>query len=71
MTSVCELVMINDDVRSLILDKADASAVKKAAVANGMITLRQDALIKVTTGVTSIEEMVRAINSEEYEEQEG
>ena len=69
MTSVCELLMINDEVRSLILEKADASAIKKAAMANSMITLRQDALIKVIKGITSIEEMVRAINSEESQDE--
>jgi general secretion pathway protein E len=65
LTSVSELLLITDEIRPLILDKADASAVKKAAVQQGMSTLRQDALHKVFTGETSVEEMARAINDEE------
>ncbi len=64
-TCVAELLMIDDNIRSLILRQADAGAVKKAAVKNGMITLRTDALSKIFKGETSVEEMVRAINSEE------
>lgn len=65
MTSVCELLMITDEIRALILKKADASLVKKTAMKGGMRSLRQDALEKVFTGATSIEEMIRAINEED------
>ncbi len=64
-TCAAELLMIDDSIRSLILRQADASAVKKTAIKNGMITLRQDALSKIFSGITSVEEMLRAINSEE------
>lgn len=64
-TCVAELMMISDDIRKLILNKEDSSQIKKAAVRQGMVTLRQDALSKVFRGITSIEEMIRAINSEE------
>jgi general secretion pathway protein E len=64
-TCVAELLMINDEIRSLILRQADAGTIKKAAVKNGMTTLRQDSLNKVYSGITSIEEILRAINSEE------
>lgn len=70
MTSVCELLMLTDDIRALILKKADASMVKKLAMKNGMKSLRQDALDKVFSGQTSVEEMIRAINEEDpYEEE--
>lgn len=64
-TVVSELLLINDEIRALIIQKADAATIKKAAVRNGMRTLRQDALDKVMEGVTSVEEIVRAINAEE------
>lgn len=64
-TCVAELLVITDEVRKLILEKADSSQIKKMAVSQGMTTLRKDALNKVFSGVTSIEEIVRAINSEE------
>lgn len=67
MTVVAELLVIDDDIRPLILKKADASSVKKVAMRNGMKSLRQDAIEKVFRGITSVEEMVRAINEEDEE----
>jgi general secretion pathway protein E len=67
-TCVAELLMITDEIRALIIQKADASKIKRMAVKQGMTTLRQDALSKVYAGITSIEEVVRAINSEEEQE---
>ena len=72
MTVVSELLVIDDIVRPLILQKADSGTIKKAAVKNGMQTLRSDALSKVFKGITSIDEMVRAINEEDQlEDQSG
>jgi general secretion pathway protein E len=65
LTSVSELLIISDEIRPLILDKADAATVKRVAVKCGMTTLRQDALYKVYCGETSVEEMARAINDED------
>ncbi|MCO4792337.1 MAG: Flp pilus assembly complex ATPase component TadA [Bacteriovoracaceae bacterium] len=68
LTSVSELLVINDEIRPLILKKADAASVKKQAIKSGMITLRSAAIEKVFHGVTSVEEMVRAINEEDEAE---
>jgi len=68
MTVVSELLVITDEIRPLILKKADASTVKKMAMKHGMKSLRQDALDKVFRGITSVEEMVRAINEEDEEQ---
>ncbi len=64
-TSVCELLLITDEIRKLIVLQADSTEIKKAAIAAGMKTLRQDALEKVYSGITSIEAMQFAINVEE------
>ncbi len=64
-TNVCELLLISDEIRNLIMRKEDASTIKKMAITQGMKTLRQDALEKVLQGITSIEEMVRAVNIDE------
>jgi general secretion pathway protein E len=69
VTVVAELLIITDDIRPLILKKADASTVKKMAMQKGMKSLRQDALEKVFKGITSVDEMVRAINEEDEEQQ--
>ena len=57
--------MITDEIRKLIVLQADSTEIKKAAIAAGMKTLRQDALEKVYSGITSIEAMQFAINVEE------
>jgi general secretion pathway protein E len=67
VTVVAELLVITDDIRPLILKKADAASVKKVAMKGGMRSLRQDALEKVFKGITSADEMARAINAEEEE----
>jgi general secretion pathway protein E len=64
-TVVSELLIINDEIRALIIQKTDAATIKKAAIRSGMRTLRGDALDKIYEGITSVEEILRAINSEE------
>jgi len=69
-TTVSELMLISDEVRPLILQKADSGAIKKVAMSEGMLTIRQDAIYKVLEGLISIEELVRVINQEERDEEE-
>jgi general secretion pathway protein E len=66
-TVVSELLLINDEIRALIIQKADAATIKKAAIRSGMRTLRGDALDKIFEGITSVEEIMRAVNAEETE----
>lgn len=66
-TVVSELLLINDEIRALIIQKADAATIKRAAVKSGMRTLRGDALDKIYEGITSVEEIIRAVNEEETE----
>jgi general secretion pathway protein E len=54
-----ELLMLSDEVRHLITSGADANVIRKKAVSEGMLTLRQDALDKLRQGVTTPEEVVR------------
>jgi type IV pilus assembly protein PilB len=56
---VFEVLVISEKVARLIMEQADASTVEKQAVAEGMITLKQDGYLKVLEGVTTIEEVVR------------
>ncbi|MBT4790196.1 MAG: type II secretion system ATPase GspE [Halobacteriovoraceae bacterium] len=70
MTVVSELLLITDKIRSLILAKVDAAQIKKAAIDEGMHTLSMDAIQKIYSGITSVEEVLRAIISEADEEEE-
>ncbi len=68
MTVVSELLIITDRIRELILQKVDASKIKKAAIEEGMISLAVDSLEKIFQGITSVEEVLRAIISEADDE---
>ena len=57
--AIFELLKINDRVRHLISEKADASRIRSQAVADGMKTLRQDGLEKALAGSTTVEEVLR------------
>jgi general secretion pathway protein E len=68
MTVVSELLHISDRIRPLIIAKADASTIKKAALKDGMATLADDAVEKIFAGITSVDEVLRAIISESEEQ---
>jgi len=58
---VYELLTMNDAVRTAIQERRGASEIRKVAVQNGMTALREDALRKVLSGVTTLEEVLRAV----------
>lgn len=57
-TNIQELLVVNDDIRSLVLRRADGNTIKKHAVAGGMSTFRDNGIEKVLAGITSIEEVL-------------
>ena len=54
-----EVMEVTDEVRELILIGASALELRKKAIEDGMITLRESGLYKIRAGVTTIEEVVR------------
>ncbi len=54
-----EVMAIEDELRELILVGASGMELRRKAIEEGMITLRQSGLRKVADGLTSIEEVVR------------
>lgn len=56
---IYELLRMDDDIRSAVIARNSAAAIKQIAVNKGMRTLREDALWKVKSGLTTIEEVVR------------
>src|ERR671934_663535 len=54
-----EVMEVDEDLRELILVGASALELRRKAVDDGMITLRQSGLRKVKDGLTTIEEVVR------------
>ncbi len=56
---IFELVLMNDAIRRLTISNADTTQLQKAAIKNGMVTLRQDGLNKVQLGMTTVGEVLR------------
>ncbi len=54
-----EVMDITDDMRELILSGATATELRRKAMEEGMITLRESGLQKIREGLTTIEEVVR------------
>src|SRR3990167_1787141 len=48
--AIHELMIVSDDIRSMILQNVDATTIKKEAVREGMLTLRDDGLSRVLSG---------------------
>ncbi len=57
-TLIAEILPVTDDIRSMIMQRKDGNAVKKQAVANGMLTFRDHGIQKVLAGITTIEELM-------------
>jgi general secretion pathway protein E len=57
---IYELMVIDDVVGPLILKSADAQAIKRAAITQGMDTMRDDGARKVLRGITTVEEVLAA-----------
>ena len=54
-----EVMEVTDEIRELILIGASALELRKRAIEDGMITLRESGLHKIRNGVTTLEEVVR------------
>ncbi len=57
-TIIQELMMINEEIRHLIMIRKDGGAIKKQAIADGMKTFRDHGIQKVLRGITTIEEVL-------------
>jgi len=58
--AITEFLYLSDHLREMILEKRLSSEIRKAAIAEGMTTLRQSALVKVFAGDTTFKEINRA-----------
>ena len=54
-----EVMETNDDIREAIMTNATEAELKRKAVANGLISLRQSGLVKILEQITTIEEIAR------------
>lgn len=57
-TIIQELLMINEEMRHLIMLKKDGGTIKKQAIADGMRTFREHGIQKIFQGITTVEEVL-------------
>jgi type II secretion system protein E len=63
---IYELLILNESIRPLILNRAPATTIAQRAMEQGMRTLRTDGWNKVKAGRTTIEEVLRVTQIEEH-----
>ncbi len=57
--AITEFLDLSDHVREMILNKRPSSEIRKAAMAEGMTSLRQSAILKILAGTTTLKEINR------------
>ncbi|MGC8926310.1 MAG: type II secretion system ATPase GspE [Myxococcota bacterium] len=63
---IYELLIIDDEIRHLVLKNTDSTQIKKLAVLKGMDTLRDDGAKKVLQGITTIDEVLRVTQEDVF-----
>ena len=58
---IFEAFRVNEKMERMILDNPSEAAIKEAAKEQGMLTMRQDGILKVLRGTTSLEELTRVM----------
>ncbi|MBI2246319.1 MAG: type II secretion system ATPase GspE [Armatimonadetes bacterium] len=60
-TGLFELMVMSDPIRDLVLKGVSASEISQQAVSEGMKTLREDGILKVLEGSTTVDELLRVV----------
>jgi len=58
-TSIYELIVLDEEIRALIISKTSSNIIKDTAIKKGMKTLKYNGLEKALQGITTIEEVLR------------
>ncbi len=58
---IFEMMLVSENLRELVLHRASGAEIARAAAAEGMVTLREDGLLKAASGLTSVEEVLRTV----------
>ena len=61
---IFEVMRVSEAIKEAINTKKDASAIKKIAVSEGMMTMVQDGMEKVKLGLITIDELLREVKAE-------
>ncbi|MBU1998942.1 MAG: Flp pilus assembly complex ATPase component TadA [Candidatus Omnitrophica bacterium] len=69
-SAIYEILLVDEEVKDLIIKKAPSNRLKSLAQAKGMQTLRQDGWRRVIQGLTTPEEVIRVTSIENLKDQE-
>ncbi len=58
-TGIFELLLMDDEIKDLVIQRRGAHIIKQAALSKGMATLREDGLRRALAGTTTLEEVYR------------
>ena len=58
-SAIFELLVMNDDIQQMVLERTRSGFIKEKAKAQGMVTLAEDGANKVRQGITTVEEILR------------
>lgn len=59
--AIHEVLQVTEEVERLIVERGHTDEIRKIAIGQGMLTLRQAGMVEVAQGMTSIEEILRVI----------
>ncbi len=63
-TGAYELLVVTDEIKHLIIQKEAAGVIRAVALEQGMTTMAHDAIAKILSGVTTVEDALRVIDIE-------
>lgn len=61
---IYELMIVDDNIRNLVIAKTATEELRKKALSAGMITLMEDGIVKIKKGLTTVEEVLRVTQEE-------
>ncbi len=57
--AIMEIMVLDENIKSLVLQTSDSNVIKAEAVKRGMKTLRKDGISRILDGITTVEEVLR------------
>ncbi|WP_373046413.1 type II secretion system ATPase GspE [Vulgatibacter sp.] len=63
-TGIYEMMLVDDEIRQMILRNVDSNTIKKHALGKGMMALREHGAVKVARGITSAAEVLRVVQDD-------
>lgn len=62
-TGIFELLVMSEEIRKILRGHGSASDIREQAITEGMMTMKQDGMLKVKEGITSVSEVLRSVFS--------